>query len=499
MRLLRCVVPFALIASLTAQERPRPHLVLVFADDLGWTDLSTGRTCDGNGSPYHRTPNLDALAEQSTCFPDAYSSGPNCAPTRAALWSGQWAARTGVYTVDSGARGRAEHRRLTPADNAKVLSPEVVTLAETLAAAGYATALFGKWHLGDERDGAGPAQQGFARAVGGDHRGGVGKAGHFADEHGAFELPGLGPNGKARQFLADRLTDEAIAWLGSVDGPSFCVVSHYSVHTPIMAPDDDLAATAKPDPALRHQTRRYAAMLKNLDDAVGRLVAFLAEHDDPAWPGHKLADNTVLVFTSDNGGVGGYHAAGIDGGQEITNQLPLRSGKGALYEGGVRVPFFVRWPGVTPAGQIDRTPLQTLDLYPTFAALAGAKLPESQPIDGVDLSTRFRGHGDAPQRALLWSFPGYLEANAQRGTWRSTPVATIRRGDWKAMFWFETRSWSLFDLARDVGEARDLAAEQPEQLAPLAAELRSWLAATAAPLPRGADGAPVPLPDAPSR
>ena len=234
MHRLIVVVTFALLASCLACQQPRPHVVFVLADDLGWTDLSTGRTNGGHGSPYHRTPHLDALAEAGTCFVNAYSNGPNCAPTRAALWSGQWAARTGIYTVAGGNRGKARFRKLDAAANERTLAPEVVTLAELMKAAGYATAHFGKWHLGDRERAASPTDQGFDHQVGGDQRGGVGRLGHFADEQGALPIPGMRGNGKAGQFVADRLTDEAIAWLGaSGRAPAFCCISHYSVHTPI--------------------------------------------------------------------------------------------------------------------------------------------------------------------------------------------------------------------------------------------------------------------------
>ena len=475
-----------------------PHIVLILADDLGWTDLSTGRTNFGHGSPYYETPNLDALAAAGACFVNAYSNGPNCAPTRAAIWSGQWGTHTGIYTVGSGNRGKPQHRQLDAADNHETLPASVVTLAETLHAAGYATGHFGKWHLGDHEHAVSPTDQGFDHQAGGDHRGGVGGLGHFADEHGAFALPGLPANGKAKQFLADRLTDEAIAWMRDRPKPMFCCISHYSVHTPIAAPPADLAATAAAAEGLRHQNRRYKAMLKNLDDTCGRVFQFLAATDDPMRPGEKLLANTVLVFTSDNGGLGGYRAAGIAGATEVTNQLPLRSGKGSLFEGGTRVPFVVRWDGHVLPGATDATPVQLFDLYPTLAAMAGAELPTEQPVHGIDLSPRLQPKPQAlPERALFWHFPGYLEANARQGTWRTAPASSIRRGNLKAVFWYETRTWSLFDLAADLNEAHDLAAERVQALRPLASELVQWLRTNNAPLPKDLAGGAVALPAIP--
>lgn len=488
--LLCCV-----LVGLRAQD-VRPHIVFILADDLGWTDLSTGRTNGGHGSPYHRTPHLDRLAEAGTSFRNAYSNGPNCAPTRAALWSGQWGARTGIYTVVGGNRGRGKFRKLDAADNETVLSAGAVTLAESMKAAGYTTAHFGKWHLGGSKHGASPTDQGFDHQIGGDHRGGVGRFSHFTDEDGAMPIPGMKANGKAKQFVADRLTDEAIDWLGGVRGsPAFCCISHFSVHTPIQAPQADIEATPLPSPDARHRHRKYAAMMKNLDDNVGRVMAFLAATDDPLRPGQKMIANTMVVFSSDNGGLGGYRKAGIEGGQEITDQTPLRSGKGSLHEGGIRVPFVVRWDGKVAAGAVDDTPLQLFDLYPTFVSVAGGKLPVDHALDGIDLSSRLSASPESiAPRSLFWHFPGYLQANGKLGTWRTTPAAAIRSGDLKAMFWFEDRRWTLYDLAADLNESRDLSQDRPEDLKRLATELRTWLQRTNAPMPRQKNGPAVPLP-----
>ena len=484
--------------ALSAQaesQRQRPNIVIILADDLGWTDLSTGRTNGNHGSPYYRTPNLDALAAAGTCFPNAYSNGPNCAPTRAALWSGKWAARTGIYTVANGNRGKAEHRELAAAPNKTTLSPSFVTMAETLQSAGYTTAHFGKWHLGNAKDQASPTEQGFDHQAGGDHRGGVGRIRNFADDQGAFAIPGLPANGKPKQFMADRLTDDAIAWMSAAKEPIFCCLSHYSVHTPIEAPPADLAATPEAAEGSRHRNRRYAAMLKNLDDNCGRVMKFLSETDDPMRAGHKLMENTLIIFTSDNGGLGGYRKAGIGGGSEVTNQLPLRSGKGSLFEGGTRVPFIVRWDGQVKAGGLDATSLQSFDLYPTLASITGAALPADLQLDGLDLSGRFKMDPEVvADRALYWHFPGYLQASSKLGTWRTTPAASMRRLDIKVVFWFEDRTWSLFDLATDISEANNLADSRPDLLRPLALELREWLRATKAPMPREIGGGAVALP-----
>jgi arylsulfatase A-like enzyme len=478
-----------------------PNLVVVLADDLGWTDLSGGQTCRGHGSDYHRTPHLDELAANGVAYDAAYSNGPNCTPTRAALLSGQYAPRTGIYTVDDPNRCDPRFRRLDGAPNRRELDGGVVTLAETLRAAGYATGHFGKWHLGDDANGRGPLSQGFDVNVGGTASGWVfgGSGGHFAHADGSWRLPGLGPNGVPYQFMAERLCDEAIAWMtANADRPFFCHVAHFSVHTPLQAPPKDLAAFQNVPPGLRHRDKTYAAMLKNLDDTIGRLVAFLSDTDDPRRPGRKLIDNTVFVFGSDNGGVGGYADAGIAGANEFTRQHPLRGGKGMLTEGGIRVPWIVRWDGVVAPGRIDSTPILAMDFHPTLAAIANAPLPSGQPIDGVDLTPLLRRSALLPARALVWHFPAYLEASTALGTWRTRPVSVIQRGGIKAVFDHEHRSWSLFDLNADLGEHVDLAVERPGTVRELAAELRHWLVDTGAALPlRKGTTIAVPLPDTP--
>jgi arylsulfatase A-like enzyme len=485
-----------LVGQNDAPRPTRPHILVLLADDLGWTDLSSGSTNLGHASPYYSTPHLEELCRSGISFTAAYSSAPNCAPTRAALFSGKWSARTGIYTVVSGNRGRAEHRKLQAARNSTELAADIVTLPERLRERGYQTGFFGKWHLGDESKGTGPTDQGFDFACGGNSRGGVGKLGNFSNEDGAFALPGLdSPGPRAApgvQFLADRLTDESIAWLGTAQGPTFCFVSHYSVHTPIQAPADEIPAAPPPDGS-RHRNAKYAGMLANLDGNIGRLIRWLESEEDPSWPGHRRIENTLVVFTSDNGGLGGYRDAGIDGGGNVTHNHPLRSGKGSLHEGGIRVPCIVRWDAMGRQGAVDPTPLQTLDLYPSLLAAAGVEIPAD--LDGVDLSPRFGGEPIAPvERSLYWHFPGYLEANARRGSWRQTPGSAIRRGRHKLIWLYESSTAQLYDLQADIGESTDLAAEQPDLRDALLADLRSWLASTNAPLPLTLEGEPVSLP-----
>ena len=455
----------ALTTHVPAQDDTRPNYVVILADDLGYADLG----CQGSG--FYATPAIDALAASGLRFTDGYANAPNCAPTRACLMSGQDTPRHGIYTVGSGARGKAANRRLEPAPNATTLAPDVVTLAECLAARGYATAHVGKWHLGEPGT-AGPREQGFDVNVGGTH------AGHPKSYFSPYDNAAL-PDGPEGEYLTDRLTDDALGFLeANRDGPFFLYFAHYAVHTPLQATDADRAAFADREPDGGHRNVTYAGMIRSLDRSVGRVLATL---DDLG-----IADSTVVVFTSDNGGLGGYADLGT---RDVTDNRPLRGGKGMLYEGGIRVPWIVRWPGRTTPGTTSAAPIVTYDLFPTLLAAAGAPLdPEwtDPEVDGVDLASALEGATDA--RTLVWHFPGYLQANAARGTWRTEPAAAIRRGRFKLIEWFDAgppEGWrhELYDLAADVGESRDLRAARPELAAELRAALATWRGTRHAPLP----------------
>ncbi|MBK8978046.1 MAG: sulfatase [Planctomycetes bacterium] len=437
----------------------RPNFVVILADDLGYADLGC------QGSRFYESPAIDALAASGLRFTAGYANAPNCAPTRACLMSGRDTPHHGVWTVGSGARGRPANRASTPPPNRTELDTAFTTLPEALRARGYATAHFGKWHLGSPGS-SGPLEHGFEYQVGGT------AAGHpksYFSPYGNAELP----DGSDGEYLTDRLTDEAIAWLDRRDErPFFLYFAHYAVHTPIQARADDTAHFAEKAPDGEQRRPDYAGMIRALDRSVGRLLDAL---DD-----HGLTDDTVVVFTSDNGGVGGYAGLGT---RDITDNRPLRGGKGMLYEGGIRVPFIVRWPGVTQAGATSAAPVLTYDLHPTLLAAAGPSAERTPArLDGVDLLPALRG-GELPERDLVWHFPGYLEANAERGTWRTRPGSAIRRGSLKLIEWLETGQVELYDLAADPGEQRDLAREQPVRAAELLLRLRSWRSRHGAAMP----------------
>lgn len=441
-----------------AQKSPmdaRPNIVLILADDLGYGDLSS------YGSDFFRTPNLDTLGAEGMRFTDAYANSPNCAPTRAALLSGQYAPRTGIYTVNSPKRGPKEQRALIPAGNNRTLKPEVVTLAESLQAAGYATCHVGKWHLGKGAE-TGPEGQGFDVNVGGNHKG------HPSSYFSPYKNPNLadGPEG---EYLTHRLTDEAIAFMGEHrEDPFFLYLPYYTVHTPIQPHGKDLEQMKERTPGEVHNNPRYGAMVEGMDKQVGRILA--------ALKALELDDNTIVVFLSDNGGK-----------SPETDMKPLRGSKGMLYEGGIRIPMIVRWPGVVPKGSKSSEPVLTLDLYPTLVAAAGGELPTG-PIDGVDLGPLLRDPDtDIGRGAIFWHFPAYLNGykgmadEGYRAGWRATPSSAIRSGHWKLIEYFEDGKCELFNLSEDPGEQSNLVEKHPEKKAELLAVLRAWQKSVKAP------------------
>jgi arylsulfatase A-like enzyme len=451
MKLSRCLFALALaaVALPAVADEPKPagrppNIVFILADDLGWTDLGC------QGSKYYETPNIDRLAAQGMRLTSYYAC-QNCAPTRAALMTGQYAPRTGVYTVGTLERGSAADRKLAVPENVTNLPLDRVTIAQSLKSAGYATALFGKWHLGQAGD-YHPAKRGFDEAI-------VSMGRHFNfTTSPKVEVP---PDA----YLADFLTDHAVRFVEkNKDQPFFLYLPHFGVHAPHEAKKELIAKYEKKPPAGGHRDPTYAAMIDSVDQSVGRVLAKLDEL--------KLADNTVVIFSSDNGGVGGYREAGVPA-KGVTDNAPLRGGKGMLYEGGIRVPFVVRWPGVIKPGSVCDEPALHVDLFPTFVELAGGKRPE-QPLDGVSLVPLLKSSGSEKLRreAIYFHFPGYLEAGA--AGWRTTPVGVIRAGDWKLLEFFEDGRLELYNLKDDLGEKTDLAGKHPDKVRELHDKLRAW-------------------------
>ena len=434
------------------------NIVLVVVDDLGWADLG----CFGH--TLHETPHIDRLADQGLRFTEAYAASPVCTPTRASIMTGRHPARLHMTIWSEAAQWPPRNRKLLPPNTRPNLARTEVTLAEVLRDAGYHTAHVGKWHLGDAAHF--PETQGFDYNVGGafwgapasffyPYRGQVGRDYRY--------VPDLG--GRPGDYLTDRLTEEALRIIDTLkDKPFFLNLAYYSVHTPVEGVP----------PLVDHYERKlkssgqsgnpgYAAMVHSVDEGVGRILARLTERG--------LADHTAVILISDNGGHIGHWYGSL-----VTSNAPLRSGKGSLYEGGVRVPLIVKWPGVTPAGGVCHQPVVSTDLYRTILEMAGQGSSANGHEDGVSLVPLLRQPTTALARdTLYFHYPHYYET--------TSPVSAIRSGDWKLLEYYEDGRLELFNLADDPGEAANLATSRKEKSRDLQHALHVWLESVDAQMP----------------
>ncbi|MFC6227773.1 sulfatase [Paenibacillus allorhizosphaerae] len=454
-------------------SKPQPNLIFILIDDMGWTDLGC------YGSSFYETPHLDALAAEGVRFTEAYAACPVCSPTRASILTGKYPATLGVTNWIGGkARGK-----LIDSPYVDHLSLEEKSIAAALKEGGYRTWHVGKWHLGGREHY--PDKHGFDVNIGGCDWGSP-KKGYFSPY--GIETLEEGPEG---EYLTDRLTDEAIRLIRQNDGsPFFLNLWHYAVHTPIQAHPEltrRFAAKAKeqrldeteaivqgelfPSEHKKHlHVRRrviqsdpvYAAMVHNLDTNIGRLIEALKETGQ--------YENTAIVFTSDNGGL-----ATAEG--SPTSNRPLHEGKGWMYEGGVREPFIVRWPGVTRPGTVCDIPVTSPDVYPTLLDIAGLELLPEQHRDGRSLVPLLLGEGSLEREAIYWHYPHY-------GNQGGTPGSSIRMGDYKLIEFFEDGRLELYDLKNDISEAHDLSSQLPERAQFMQAKLAQWRERVEAKIPQ---------------
>jgi len=425
-------------SAVQSSPERKPNFVFIFIDDMGFKDLGF------MGSRYYETPNIDKLAGEGVVFTNAYSNAPNCAPTRACLMSGQYTPRHGIYTVGTPERGQSKLRKLIPTPNKTNLDTRIITIPEALKQAGYTSACIGKWHLG-------------------------GKAPHRPIDRGfdvAFERKRRSHFTEDGEYLTDRLTDEAIKFIeANKNGPFFLYLSHHAVHTPIQAKEHLIEKYKKKEPTDVHNNPAYAAMIESVDQNVGRLMAKLDELG--------LRDNTVVFFFSDNGGYA-----------NVTSMDPLRGSKGMLYEGGIRVPMIVRWPGVARPGGVCGEPVIGIDFYPTMLEMAGAPRPSGHIFDGRSIVPLLRGRGTLNRKAIFWHFPAYLEPyNDQQWPWRTTPAGALRQGDFKLIEFFEDGKIELYNLKNDLGEKNNLAGMMPDKAKELHRILIEWRENVNAPVP----------------
>ncbi len=411
---------------------PRPNIIFLLLDDMGYADTGV------YGNSYHLTPHIDQLAADGMRFTDAYAAAPNCSPTRGSILTGRWPARTGVTQYLPG--NTLPYAKLLQAELPVGLPLDENIIAEPLRAAGYATASIGKWHLGGG-DYA-PQNRGFDLNFAG---------GHW-NAHKAMFAPHpfvRYPNPRDGEYLTDRLTEEAENFIeANRDSPFFLYLPYYAIHSPIEAKPDLIAHYQdRQDPSGRDNAT-YAAMTEGVDQSVGRLVAKLDELG--------ITDNTVIIFFSDNGGV---PRVAFNGG--------FRSGKGYLWEGGVREPLIVKWPGVIQPGSTESAPVQSIDFYPTLLDIAGVADVEGHTVDGESLRPLLEQTGALDRDTLYWHYPHYANAG-------STPTGTIRQGDFKLIEFFEDDRVELYNLAEDRAEATDLAASMSGKAVELQAKLAEW-------------------------
>lgn len=433
-----------------------PNVLLVFLDDFGWRD------CGFMGSDFYETPHLDALAAGGMVFTDAYATAANCAPSRACLLSGQYTPRHKIFNVGTAPRGKAKHRRLEHIPGVDTLAPSIRTWAQQLQQAGYRTGTIGKWHLSKD-----PLPYGFDVNIGGTHSGSPPRG--YYPPHG--KVPGL-EDAPPDEYLTDRLNQEAVKFIrDSADAPWMLYLTHFAVHTPLNAKRELVQKYAEKPPGELHDHVAMATMIEAVDEGIGQIVAVLRELGQ--------LEQTAIFFTSDNGGYG-----------PATDMAPLYGYKGTYYEGGIRVPFFVHWPEVVPAGTRCARPISNIDLYPTFCEITGAARPSGQALDGRSLLPLLTGaESEWPERALFWHFPAYLQsyrgADEQRDPlFRSRPCSIIRRGNWKLHEYFEDGGLELYNLATDPGEQRNRVASAPEVAERLHGELRRWRQEIDAVVPR---------------
>ena len=430
----------------------QPNIVLIFADDLGWKDVGY------QGSDFMETPNIDRLAREGMVFTHGYAAAGNCAPSRACMLSGNYTPRHQVYAVGSTDRGPKASQRLIPVPNKSGLAKDNITFADAMKAAGYVTGIFGKWHL-DGKDGAEPGEQGFDV---------VSESYHGWKGDGAGKT---NPNPKGIYSL----TKAAGEFMEkNKDRPFLVYLPHYAIHTGLQAREETLARFKAKAPGKQHSDALYAACTYDLDDGVGLLMQKLKELG--------LEENTLVVFTSDNGGT------------QQSSQEPLRGNKGGYYEGGIREPFIVRWPAVTKPGSTCDVPVINVDLFPTFLAAAGASVPEGKVLDGESLLPLLKGEGELKRKAIFWHFPGYLDKPVIRGRevdvktgFRTRPVSVIHKGEWKLHLFLEewqldggrdklatNHAVELYNLKDDMGERTDLATQNTAKRDELLADLLAW-------------------------
>lgn len=449
-----CFISTVVTQTAVSQNIQKPNIVFILADDLGWTDLGA------MGSDFYETPNIDRLAKEGILFDNAYASAANSAPSRACLMSGQYTPRHGVYTVSPPDRGDKTKRKFIATKNNDDLKAEFTTIAETLQDQGYQCAHIGKWHLGDDVEGTGPLSQGFIHNVGGRKEGTPYSYFYpYCNQNKCLYNLDKGVKG---EYLTDRLTNEAISFIEkNQDKPFFVYLAHHAVHTPLQAPDSLITKYTNKHKGKRHSNAKYAAMIEALDNSVGKVYRRIEELG--------LSENTIIVFYSDNGGL-----------VPITDNYPLRAGKGSPYEGGIRVPLIIKWKGSLKAGIRSSALVTGVDFFPTFMSVSKSNFEGL--IDGENIVDLLESGNES--RDLFWHFPAYLESYTDSGRgFRAKPYSIIRSGHWKLILNHEDTSTELYNLEQDISESINLSNQEPETRDKLLNKLNLWIKSVQAPIP----------------
>lgn len=434
-----------------ATDSIKPNIVIINIDDMGWKDVGY------MGSEYYETPNIDNLSASGMVFTNGYAASANCAPSRACLMTGHWTPRHGIYTVGSSERGASKHRKLIPTENTTTLAEKHEIIPELLKNNGYKTCHAGKWHLSDN-----PLEYGFEVNIGGGHNG------HPISYYPPYKNVNI--KGSDDDYLTDLIMKRTIEFVDTVSPPFFLYYAPYAVHTPINPVNSLIEKYNQKSGSNGQNNAEYATMVENLDRNIGLLITKMRNKG--------ILDNTLIVFTSDNGGLYG-----------ITKQHPLRAGKGSYYEGGIREPFFFVFKDRISANSESNIPITNLDIFPTILQYAGVNNSQLK-LDGNNLSLILEGKTDKLDRPLYWHFPIYLQAynksdNETRDSlFRTRPGSVIRYGDWKLHYYFENDEVELYNLAKDIGERNNLALKEPEKKDEMLNYLKNWWNETNAPIPQ---------------
>jgi len=442
------VFSFTIVHFSSFADKPL-NVVFFLIDDLGWKDIGA------SGSNYYKTPHIDQLAKEGMRFTNGYAACNVCSPTRAAIMAGKYPARLLLTQWLPSGRWDAKKNKLQEARYLSNLPLEEFTVAEALREGGYKTAFMGKWHLGPLPYYY-PEHQGFDINVAGRDYGAPGS--YWYPFEGSWRIPTTDLKvfkespieGKEGDYLTDRLMEEGDKFIReNSEKPFFLMMSLYAVHSPLQGKPEKVARYEKVPKEQRQGDPRYAAMVETVDDGVGRLMTALREME--------IEESTLVIFTSDNGGM-----------SKATDNSPLRANKGSNYEGGLRVPVIVKWPGVTEPGSISDEPVISTDFYPTILGATGLPKRPLQHVDGVDLSSVLKGRSRIDRPSLFWHYPHYNQHP------ENFPATVIRKGHWKLIEILDTGELELYNLALDVGEQNNLADAHSGLTQSLLAEMRAW-------------------------